>query len=75
MIQQVDEDSRGEVEFPEFCEIMASREKDGAVVQSQWVAPKNKKHKTSKTKNAMTANRVAETKQVFDSFDVDGNGL
>ena len=73
IMREHDTDGTGELEFPEFCEIMASKEKESAIGDILGV-PQKRQRSGHKKKFRMTEDKVAETRRVFDSFDIDGNG-
>lgn len=73
LMREYDAGGSGELEFPEFCEVVAAKEKEAAIAESLGVT--QKRSRVHKKKFHMSEDKVAETRRVFDSFDIDGNGF
>lgn len=74
LIREHDAGGSEEVEFPEFCEIMSSKEKELAISDALGTQYIRKKKGGAAKKYHLSADREEETRRIFESFDTDQSG-
>ena len=71
IMREYDADNSGELEFPEFCDIVAAKEKEDKISETLG---SGSRRGPRRRKYHMSDDRVAETRRVFESFDKDKSG-